>query len=415
MDAALRRIEGGAHRSAQPLEAFVEFRHVSKRFGEHTALQDLHIALPRGCITALIGPSGCGKTTTLKLINRLIDPTSGEVWVGGENVAQVDPVQLRRRIGYVIQQIGLFPHMTVEENVMLVPRLNGVPKPVARRRAEELLALVGLDPALYRHRYPRELSGGQQQRVGVARALAADPELILMDEPFSALDPISREQLQDELVRLQQSVRKTIVFVTHDMDEALKIADLIVLMRQGEVVQMDAPEDLLRHPKDDFVREFIGEKRMRQWLPGETVGEVMVRAVTLRADLGLAQAIRHMQRQRVNGLVVTDAGGEYLGVVGATEVVQHFGESSLRLRDLMTPVDPVTPDDDVLRILPRLQREGFGFLPVVAADGRVVGVLTRGGVIDAMLRRRNAVAGGSPAAARAEGAAAIAAGEGGAR
>ncbi|MCL6637685.1 MAG: betaine/proline/choline family ABC transporter ATP-binding protein [Alicyclobacillus sp.] len=388
----------------EPAAAAVEFRAVSKAYGERWAVRDVNLALPRGQITALIGPSGCGKTTTMKLINRLIEPSAGEVWVEGQNVQAADPVELRRRIGYVIQHIGLFPHMTVEQNVALVPALCGVPKSQARRRAQELLDLVGLDPALYRHRYPRELSGGQQQRVGVARALAADPALVLMDEPFSALDPISREQLQDELLRLQSTLHKTIVFVTHDMDEALKLADLVVVMREGRVLQADAPEVLLRRPSDAFVRDFIGEKRIRQWLPGitsaedsewssmtaDTVAAVMVRAVTLRGDAGLAQAVRLMQRQRVTGLVLVNARGEYLGVVDVPAVLAHYGEETLRAADVMTFVDPVQPQTPVEGVLPRLQRDQRGFLPVVDEDGHVLGALTRGSVIDALWKRHEA-------------------------
>jgi ABC-type proline/glycine betaine transport systems, ATPase components len=244
-------------------EAAVEFRNVKKDYGAGAVLDDFSLKVPRGQIVTIIGPSGCGKTTLLKMINRLVEPDEGSVWVEGRNIGTVDPVGLRRNIGYVIQQIGLFPHMTIEENIAVVPKLKGEDKAKRLRRAAELLTLIGLDPETYRKRYPHELSGGQQQRVGVARALASDPSIILMDEPFSALDPISRVQLQRELIKLNEQLKKTVVFVTHDIDEALKIADQIILLKDGKLVQSGSPEELLSSPKDDFVVEFIGPERFQ--------------------------------------------------------------------------------------------------------------------------------------------------------
>ncbi|GIO40139.1 ABC transporter ATP-binding protein [Paenibacillus antibioticophila] len=239
----------------------VEFKEVTKKYGTETVLDNFCLSVPEGQIVTIIGPSGCGKTTLLKMINRLIEPDSGSVWVEGKANGSVDPVLLRRNIGYVIQQIGLFPHMTIEENIAVVPKLKGEEKRVRLRKAAELLHLIGLEPDSYRRRYPHELSGGQQQRVGVARALASDPSIILMDEPFSALDPISRVQLQRELIKLNERLKKTIIFVTHDIDEALKIADQIILMRDGTVVQKGSPEQLLQSPENDFVTEFLGNER----------------------------------------------------------------------------------------------------------------------------------------------------------
>lgn len=237
----------------------VVFERVRKSYGSTTVIPNLNLEIPEGSITVLVGPSGCGKTTTMKMINRLISPTSGTITVGGRNSAEVDPVALRRSIGYVIQQVGLFPHLTIAENISLVPRLQGGKGSIDHKKVDRLLHMVGLAPDRYRDRYPSELSGGQQQRVGVARALMSDPPIILMDEPFSALDPVTREQLQDELIRLNQELNKTVVFVTHDMDEALKIADQIVVMQNGNVIQQGTPDHILRHPANDFVREFIGE------------------------------------------------------------------------------------------------------------------------------------------------------------
>ncbi|GAK14289.1 L-proline glycine betaine ABC transport system permease protein ProV [Geomicrobium sp. JCM 19039] len=214
----------------------IEFKNVSKTYADgFQALKNINLKIEEGELIALIGPSGCGKTTTMRMINRLIDPSEGEILIDGENIKKKDPVQLRRNSGYVIQQIGLLPHMTIQDNISIVPKLKKWEKQRYLTRVDELLKLVGLDPDTFRKRYPSELSGGQQQRIGVIRGLAADPPVILMDEPFSALDPISREQLQDELIKLQEEIKKTIVFVTHDMDEAIKIANRIVIMRDGRL------------------------------------------------------------------------------------------------------------------------------------------------------------------------------------
>ncbi len=234
---------------------------IEKRFPGQTvpAVRHLDLDIPRGEVVVLVGPSGCGKTTTLRLINRLIEPTAGRIELDGEDVTEVDPDALRRRMGYVIQQIGLFPHMTIAENIGMVPRILGWDADRIRARVDELLELVGLAADEYRGRYPKELSGGQSQRVGVARAMAADPPVLLMDEPFGAIDPITRARLQDEFQRVQDTVAKTVVFVTHDIDEAVKMGDRIVLLRVGgEIAQYDTPERILAAPADDFVASFIG-------------------------------------------------------------------------------------------------------------------------------------------------------------
>ena len=242
----------------------VEFRHVTKRYapGGPPAVDDLSLTVPAGEVAVLVGPSGCGKTTSLKLVNRLVEPTSGQVLIDGRDVATEDPVRLRRGIGYVIQQVGLFPHLTVGENVAVVPALLGWPDRRRRERTEELLALVGLEPSGYLSRYPHELSGGERQRVGVARALAADPPLLLMDEPFGAVDPIVRERLQNEFLRLQGELGKTVLFVTHDIDEAIKLGDRVAVMAHGgRIAQYAPPEELLARPASDFVARFVGSDR----------------------------------------------------------------------------------------------------------------------------------------------------------
>jgi len=241
----------------------VAFEHVTKRYGDGPpAVTDLSLTIRAGEICVLVGPSGCGKTTTMKMVNRLVEPTSGRVTIDGEDVASLPPVELRRRIGYVIQQVGLFPHLTVAENVAIVPRLLGWPTTRITARTGELLDLVGLEPADYGSRYPAALSGGERQRVGVARAMAADPSVLLMDEPFGAVDPIRRERLQNEFLRLQAKLHKTIVFVTHDVDEAIKMADRIAILQVGGVLaQYDTPDRILAHPADDFVARFVGADR----------------------------------------------------------------------------------------------------------------------------------------------------------
>jgi osmoprotectant transport system ATP-binding protein len=247
---------------------------VSKRYPDGTvAVHELSLEVRPGEVCVLVGPSGCGKTTTMRMVNRLVEPTSGRLYVGGEDVMQVDPVQLRRHIGYVIQQVGLFPHLTVRRNVATVPELLGWAKARTRARVDDLLELVGLDPALHGDRYPHQLSGGQRQRVGVARALAADPPVLLMDEPFGAVDPIARDRLQDEFLRLQEAVRKTVVFVTHDVDEAVRLGDRIAVMREGGYLEQCAPpEVLLAAPATPFVASFVGSDRTIKRLAVTSIG-----------------------------------------------------------------------------------------------------------------------------------------------
>ena len=235
----------------------IEFVDVNKNFGEYHIIKNLSLKIEKGKITVIIGSSGCGKTTTLKMINKLILPTSGKIYIDGEDISQKDTIKLRRNIGYVIQQTGLFPHMTVKENIELIAKIENIDKNKINLRTKELMKMINLDYATFFERYPLELSGGQQQRVGVARAFALDPGIILMDEPFSAVDPISRKQLQDELIDIQKKLGKTIVFVTHDIQEAIKIADKICLMNNGEIMQYDTPENIIKNPKNDFVRKFI--------------------------------------------------------------------------------------------------------------------------------------------------------------
>ena len=242
--------------------AMIRFEHVTKRYADGTtAVDDLSFDVAEGELVTLVGPSGCGKTTTMKMVNRLIEPTEGQILLDGQDIARVDPVALRRRIGYVIQQVGLFPHRTVLDNTATVPALLGWSRTRARERAAELLDLVGLDPGTFGHRYPEQLSGGQRQRVGVARALAADPPVLLMDEPFGAVDPVVRERLQNEFLNLQATVRKTVLFVTHDLEEAVRLGDRIAVYGQGRIEQFDTPAAVLGAPATEYVADFVGADR----------------------------------------------------------------------------------------------------------------------------------------------------------
>ncbi|MGB4505495.1 MAG: betaine/proline/choline family ABC transporter ATP-binding protein [Syntrophaceticus sp.] len=357
----------------------VKFQNVSKVYANGTcAVQNLNLTIEKGELVVLIGPSGCGKTTTLKMVNRLIEPTSGKILVGGKDIQNENPVQLRRRIGYVIQQIGLFPHMTIAQNIGLVPKLLGTNPREIDKKVDQLLEMGSLDPQVYRNRYPKQLSGGEQQRVGVLRALAADPDVILMDEPFGALDPISREQLQDELKRLQDSVQKTILFVTHDMDEALKLADRIVLMKDGEVVQNGSPEDLIRNPADDFVREFIGEKRLLRNPEDVLVEEVMLKTpVTGKIEMGLVEALRQMQQHKVNTLLIIDKEDKLSGILTLRAVQKAIRDSSrFKAKDILEPVsESVTPQDTVLEAARQLDASSFGFIPVIDENQHLQGLL----------------------------------------
>jgi osmoprotectant transport system ATP-binding protein len=300
----------------------VAFEHVTKRYGDGPpAVTDLSLEIGAGEICVLVGPSGCGKTTTMKMVNRLVEPTSGRVTIDGEDVATLPAVELRRRIGYVIQQVGLFPHLTVADNVGVVPRLLGWKPARITERVDELLELVGLDPGAYRARYPAALSGGERQRVGVARAMAADPSVLLMDEPFGAVDPIRRERLQNDLLRLQGRLGKTIVFVTHDVDEAIKMADRIAILQVGGILaQYDPPERLLAAPASEFVERFVGADRgLKRLSLGRVRDLVLAEAVTVSLGEPLAAA-RARLPDETSWAVVTDARRHPLGWVGAHDL-----------------------------------------------------------------------------------------------
>lgn len=317
----------------------IRLESLTKRYADKTVVDALTLEVPTGEVCVLIGPSGCGKTTTLRMINRLIEPTSGRVLIDGVDAATVSAEELRRGLGYAIQSTGLFPHLTVAQNIAVVPRLLGWSKQRIAERADELLSLVGLEPAAYRHRYPARLSGGEAQRVGVARALAADPPVLLMDEPFGATDPLTRQRLQGEFARIQRELRKTVIFVTHDIDEAVRLADRIAVMRAGRIEQYDTPETLLDRPNSEFVREFVGADRALKRIARVSVASVMAPPsgtmdaesvrLAVHPDDTLRDALSHMLGLGRHSIPVADDRGTIVGEVSfaTIERLMETGEA----------------------------------------------------------------------------------------
>jgi len=345
------------------------------------AVHDLTLDVPRDEIVVLVGPSGCGKTTTLQMINRLVEPTSGRIFLDGDDVTHGDPVSLRRNMGYVIQQVGLFPHQTIATNVATVPRLLGWKKERITARVDELLDLVGLDPAVYRGRYPAQLSGGQQQRVGVARALAADPSVLLMDEPFGAIDPVTRTRLQDEFLRLHAEVRKTVVFVTHDIEEAVKMGDRIAILDVGGVLeQYDTPAHILGHPASDMVADFVGADRaLKRLRVTEIDPDLLEHPPTLPVDATLDEARKAMAGAGAALVAIVDERGALCGIVRATCADGDGPASAVAERvDTSVPLDGKLQD-----AMAKVLLADAGWVPVV--DGpRFVGALTPESVFESL-------------------------------
>jgi len=354
----------------------LEFRNVTKRYPgqQEAAIDDLSLKVEAGEICVLVGPSGCGKTTAMRLVNRMIEPTDGEILIDGASVGERSRSDLRRHIGYAIQQVGLFPHITVAENIATVPRLLGWERERIEDRVEELLELVSLDPKDTRDRYPSQLSGGQRQRVGVARALAADPPLLLMDEPFGAIDPINRERLQNEFLRLQQQLKKTIVFVTHDIDEAIKIGDRIaVLKKGGELAQYASPAELLTYPADKFVEDFVGADRALKRLSLQRVRDIdLWKTAQVRVGESTAEARKKLDDADLPLPMLVDERGRPLGWLSERSLSGERVESDLR-----SPAEPVVELDDILRdALSDLLSHATQYAPVVDQAGAVAGVLS---------------------------------------
>lgn len=350
--------------------------------GGKKAVDDLNIEVEKGEFIAFIGTSGSGKTTALRMINRMIEPTSGTITLNDENLMKKNPVALRRSIGYVIQQIGLMPHMTIRDNITLVPKLLKWSKEKKDQSAETLIDLVDL-PRSYLDMYPAQLSGGQQQRIGVLRALAANQDIILMDEPFGALDPITRDTLQDLMKDLQQRLGKTVIFVTHDMDEAIKLADRICIMHNGQMVQFDTPDNILAAPANDFVREFIGSHRLIQNKPSaKLVDDVMIKPITISMEKSIDEAILMMVKRRVDTLFVVD-GKEHLRGMITVEAITTNRNSTDTVSDVMTKdiyaVHTGTKLQDTVR---RILRRNLNNIPVIDDEKHLVGLVTRANIVD---------------------------------
>ena len=362
--------------SARPHAATLEFREASKRYPGQTApaVHELSLTVPAGDICVLVGPSGCGKTTAMRMVNRMIDITAGDILLDGHSVRERRPAELRREIGYAIQQIGLFPHLSVADNIGTVPRLLGWDRERIRARVDELLELVSLDPVETRSRYPAQLSGGQRQRVGVARALAVDPPLMLMDEPFGAIDPINRERLQNEFLRLQREIRKTVVFVTHDIDEAIKMGDRIAVLQQGgKLAQYAPPAELLMYPADPFVEDFVGADRALKRLALQRVRDVdLWKAPLVRAGEPIAEARAKLADSEVPYPLLVDDHGRPQGWLSDRALVGERVAKELRSR-----ATPILELDDVLRdALSDLLADEAQYGPVVDERGAVTGVLS---------------------------------------
>ncbi|XZC48061.1 betaine/proline/choline family ABC transporter ATP-binding protein [Enterococcus faecalis] len=362
----------------------IEFQHVSKFYkGGKVAVDDINLSFDKGEFICFIGTSGSGKTTSMRMLNRMTDPSKGKILIDGQDIQKINPVELRRQIGYVIQNIGLMPHMTIRENIVLVPKLLKVPVEERNKIAEKMIDLVEL-PREMLDRYPNELSGGQQQRIGVVRALAANQDIILMDEPFGALDPITRDSLQDLVKDLQERLGKTIVFVTHDMDEALKLANKIAIMSEGKVIQFDTPDNILRHPANEFVEELIGEDRLLQAKPDfTTVDEVMLNsAITITPEKSLQEAIKLMREKRVDTLLVVDNSHVLKGFIDVETLDQQRSKAS-SVGDILNKDVFFVQKTALLRdALQRILKRGLKYVPVVDEQKRVVGILTRASLVD---------------------------------
>ncbi|SCZ81863.1 osmoprotectant transport system ATP-binding protein [Acidaminobacter hydrogenoformans DSM 2784] len=347
----------------------------------------LDLMINQGEFVVLIGESGCGKTTTMKMINRLIDVSKGQILIDGQDIMKMDPINLRRKIGYVIQKVGLFPHMTVGDNIEIIPKLMKWPKEKRKARAMDLLDLVGLSGEEYYDRYPSELSGGQQQRIGFARALAIDPDIILMDEPFSALDPMTREQLQNELLKIQEELHKTIIFVTHDMDEALKLGDKIAVMKDGKILQYASPEVILKSPVNEFVEYFVGKDRL--WRSPEMVyaRDIMNRKVVkVGENRSSANAIEVMKANGVTSLAIvsqqSDKPQKILGYVTRAEL-RHATDHQIKMKDVMnTRVHVINESMNMLEVLNYMTNNKIQQVYVSNDEDNLTGVITETNIIN---------------------------------
>ena len=364
----------------------IEFRNVTKRYGSKTILHDLSFTIKTGEFVVLIGPSGCGKTTTLRTINRLIEPKAGTVFIDGKDVTKQNAVQLRRQIGYVIQQIGLFPNMTVSQNISVVPKLLGYSKEECDTIVRDLLSLVDMPYEENAHKYPSELSGGQQQRIGVLRALAASPPIVLMDEPFGALDPVTRDSLQEEVKRIQKKLKKTIVFVTHDMDEALRLADTIIFMDKGKILQMASPEEMLQHPASPVIKSFMGKHMDTDSVKAPSLAEEFMKKKVYKVyrNTKTLESIEMMSKREINSLVVIDDDETYLGTV-SIEDIKARGKAGRSIAELInTDTMTVGRKDDAKEALDKLLSSSSNYVVVLNDNRTVAGIITRTSTTKAM-------------------------------
>lgn len=367
----------------------IRFYNVSKKYKSHEVLRNINITIEKGDVVTVIGESGCGKTTLLKMINRLTKQTNGDIFIKDKNVCDFNEVSLRRQIGYVIQQTGLFPHMTVRQNIELIPTLEKTGKEDIKLNTIKLMKMVGLDPDRYLDRYPSELSGGQQQRVGVARAFAIDPDIILMDEPFSALDPITKSDLQDELIQLQSKMKKTIIFVTHDMNEAIKIADKICIMQDGEIVQYDTPENILNNPANGFVSSFVGKNRI--WSSPEyiKISDIMLdKPATVPKDLTVLQCLEKMREYKIDSLLVIDYDThKLLGIVKASVLRTIKTRNDIVEMHMKTDYHTLGPNDNILTALKFFKNKNRSIVPVIEENGVLVGLITTSSLVTVLSKQ----------------------------
>lgn len=363
----------------------IKYENITKKYGSQTILSNINLEIEKGELVVLIGLSGSGKTTLLKMTNRLVKPSSGKIYIDGENILEKDEIALRRNIGYVIQQTGLFPHMTVRQNIELIPRLEKRKPEDIAKKSIALMEMVDLDAGEFLDRYPSQLSGGQMQRIGVARAFALDPDVILMDEPFSALDPLTRMQLQDELVDLQQKVRKTIVFVTHDMDEAVKIADKICLIDKGTIVQYDTVETLLKQPANDFAENFIGKNRI--WSSPEFIraADIMIQTpVCAPLDTSLMRCIERMRSKKVDSLFIVDDKKRLHGIINVKDIAAIGDKKMSAAKVMREDYMKVSPEENVIGILTLVNDGSLSAIPVVDNDNVLQGLITKSSLLTAL-------------------------------
>ena len=366
----------------------IEFRDVTKDFKGNVVLSDISMEIKDNELTVLIGPSGCGKTTTLKMINRLIPPSKGVILIDGKNIEEMDKVQLRRNMGYVIQQGGLFPHMTVRQNIEIIERLEKKDTQGILDNTVRLMKMVDLNPEEFLDRYPTELSGGQRQRIGVIRALANDPDIVLFDEPFSALDPVTRSSLQDELLELQAKVGKTMVFVTHDMDEAIKIADRICIMKDGHILQFDTPEMILKKPVDEFVSNFVGTNRIWDSPEYIRVEDFMIsNPITCKGDMIRNRCIKRMRDHHIDTLLVVDEENKLRGIVGRKDLFKA-SRPLMPAEDIMHEVAYVAHvGDSIVNVLKMVEESEVNNIPVLDKDERLVGLLTNSNLVSTLSKQ----------------------------